>query len=30
MIPPRTLAGLAESEFKAGGVTVSPAVNTPP
>jgi hypothetical protein len=26
LIPPRTLAGLTENEFKAGGVTVSSAV----
>jgi hypothetical protein len=30
MIPPRTLVGLIESEFKAGGVTVSTAVNMLP
>jgi hypothetical protein len=28
--PPRTLVGLTESEFNAGGVTVSTAVNMPP
>jgi hypothetical protein len=30
MIPPTTLVGLTENEFKAGGVTVSTAVNMLP
>jgi hypothetical protein len=30
LVPPATLVGLTVNEFKAGGVTVSVAVNMPP